>query len=166
MRKGFTLVELLVVMVTIPILMNVFSGLFRTLIIDAPFNWKTIQQNAIVLGMLSQIQQDVDKATGLPHSYDGFNSSDDLLLIEQVDGVICYQLKEEQIVRLLLTDKQQSAQAEKRIWSIPGIKIKWLVRRIDDKGYAVEVQNHIEQTISGRTEQKMANSHLYFTGIF
>ena len=166
MRRGFTLVEMLTVIIIIPILMVVFSGLFHTLIINIPLTWKAVQQNTVTLGVLSQMQQDMDKATGLPQSYGKFISNDESLLIAHVDCVVCYQLEDGKITRILFKNNQQNLPAEERIWTIPNTKINWLVHEINDKNNAVEVQSHIEQKISGRTENKMEISHLFFVGVF
>jgi prepilin-type N-terminal cleavage/methylation domain-containing protein len=166
MRKGFTLVEMLFVIWIIPVLMMVFSGMFHTLAVTVPLTWKAVQQNTVTLGMLSQMQQDVDKATGLPRYYGKFVSNDELLVIEQADDVICYQLKEGKIARLLYTDKNQSSTAQETTWKIPNTKIQWQIRNVNDKGKAVEVQSYIEQKISGRIEKKMSISHLFFVGVF
>jgi hypothetical protein len=166
MRKGFTLVEMLFVIWTIPVVMMVFSGLFHTLAVTVPLTWKAVQQNTVTAGILSQMQQDADKATGFPQTYGNFVSSNELLIIGQADRVICYQLNEGNITRRLFADEQQSIPAEEIKWEIPDTKIQWQVRNINDKGNAVEVQSYIEQKVSGRIEKKMSISHLYFAGVF
>jgi prepilin-type N-terminal cleavage/methylation domain-containing protein len=166
MRKGFTLIEMLVVIIIIPILMLTFSGLFHTLIVSIPLTWKTVQQNTVTLDILSQMQKDMDEAVSLPQSYDKFISNDKSLLIANADSVICYQLEDGKITRLLFKNNQQSLPTEERTWKIPNTKINWLIHKINDKNIALEVQSHIEQKISGRTENKMAISHLFLVGVF
>ena len=82
MRKGFTLVELLVVIIVLPFVMLVLDGLFSTLIRDIPRSYRVVQENTSLLSMLEQMQQDIDKAKGLPESFDGHTASGELLLIE------------------------------------------------------------------------------------
>ena len=177
MRKGFTLVELLVVIIVLPFVMLVLNGLFSTLIRDIPRSYRVVQENTSLLSMLDQMQQDIDKAKGLPESFAGHTTDDKLLLIELAEGTICYQLKDGQVLRCKLTDNQQSPPAagivqnpallgalEQKVWSVPHAKVEWQVWRKDRGGYAVEVKTHIEHNVQGHWEKKMANSHLYFVG--
>jgi len=185
MRKGFTLVELLVVIIVLPFVMLVLDGLFSTLIRDVPRSYRVMQENTSLLSMLEQMQQDIDKAKGLPESFDEYTTSNKLLLIELAEGMICYQLKDEKVSRYWILDTRYSTRInpptagfdrnpallgqESRIetvWSVPHAKVEWQVWRKDGGGYAVEVQTHIEHKIQGHWEKKMANSHLYFVGAF
>lgn len=164
MRKGFTLVEVLIMIMTIPVLMFVLSGLFNTLISDAPRSWKEVQQNTTVLNALDQIHQDIDKAVELPESYEEYNSNNELLLIKQTDSIIVYQFENGSLTRRQLNIQQDTPQKE-RIWLFPKAKIQWKVLRKNNKGYAVEIHNYIESKRAGRLENKMENSHLYFIGV-
>jgi len=167
MRKGFTLVELLVVIIILPFMMVVLDGLFSTLIKDIPRTHRIVQENTTLIIMLVQMQQDIDKAKGLPESFDGHTASGELLLIELANSVICYQLKDGKILRRKLTDNQQSNDEEEIVWTVPHANVTWQVWRKNRDGYAVEVRTHIKHKIRGdHWEKKMANSHLYFVGAF
>jgi prepilin-type N-terminal cleavage/methylation domain-containing protein len=180
MRKGFTLVEVLIVVIVLPFMMLVLDDFFRTLIKDIPRSYQVVQENASLLSMLEQMQKDIDRAKGLPESFDEYISGDKLLLIELAEGMICYQLKDKKVLRRKLTDNQQSPPAAgiiqnpallsalgQTVWSVPNAKVEWQVWRKDGDGYAVEVKTHIEHKIRGdHWEKKMANSHLYFVGAF
>lgn len=178
MRKGFTLVEVFVVVIILPFIMLVLDDFFRTLIKDIPRSYQTVQENAGLLSMLEQMQKDIDKAKGLPESFGEYTTGDKLLLIELPEGMICYQLKDEKVLRRKLTDNQQINDLGQTVWSIPHAKVEWQVWRKDGDGPptagfdwnpallgAVEVKTHIEHKIRGdHLEKKMANSHLYFVG--
>ncbi len=186
MRKGFTLVEILIVVIVLPFMMLVLDDFFRTLIKDIPRSYQVVQENASLLSMLEQMQKDIDEAKGLPESFDEYTTGDKVLLIELAEGMICYQLKDEKArqrrllnrtqrcwVRRKLTDNQppfllsqeSTGALEQTVWSIPNAKVEWQVWRKDGDGYAVEVKTHIEHKIRGEHwEKKMANSHLYFVG--
>ncbi len=166
MRKGFTLVELLVVIIVLPFVMLVLDGLFSTLIGDIPRSYRVVQENTSLLSMLEQMQQDIDRAKGLPESFDEYTTSNKLLLIELTEGMICYQLKDNKVLRRKLADNQRKNALEKTVWSVPHAKVEWQVWRKDGGGYAVEVQTHIEHKIQGHWEKKMANSHLYFVSTY
>jgi prepilin-type N-terminal cleavage/methylation domain-containing protein len=167
MRKGFTLVEVLIVIVILPLMMLVLDDFFRTLIKDIPRSYRVVQENTSLLSMLEQMQKDIDKAKGLPVSFDEYTTGDKLLLIELTEGMICYQLKDEKVLRRKLTDNRQGNALEQTVWSIPNARVEWQVWRKDGEGYAVELKTHIEHLIRGEHwEKKMANSHLYFVGAF
>ena len=191
MRKGFTIVEVLVVVIVLAFMMLVLDDFFRTLIKDIPRSYRVVQENTSLLSMLEQMQKDIDEAKGLPESFGEYSTGDKLLLIELEEGMICYQLKDEKVLRRKLTDNQQSPPAagivqnpallgalEQTVWSVPHAKVEWQVWRKDGDGPpaagfdwnpallgAVEVKTHIEHKIRGEHwEKKMANSHLYFVG--
>lgn len=169
MRKGFTLVELLIVIIVLPFVMLVLDGLFSTLIRDIPRSYRVMQENTSLLSMLEQMQQDIDKAKGLPESFDEYTTSNKLLLIELAEGMICYQLKDDKartVRRSSLASRVTGDESRITVWSIPHAKVEWQVWRKDGGGYAVEVQAHIEHKIQGHWEKKMVNSHLYFVGAF
>ena len=166
MRKGFSLIEVLVIIAILPIVWVALDGLFRTLISDIPRSYRVVQANTSLLSMLNQLHKDVDTAKQLPESFGQHTTDDGLLLIELIDGVICYQLRDGEVVRCRLTDAQQGIGEDTKVWSVPHGKIEWQVWRKNSGGYAVEVKTHIEHKIRGHWQKKMANSHLYFVGAF
>jgi hypothetical protein len=164
MRKGFSLVELLILVVALPFVFLLFDGLFKTIVGEIPMSVRLIQENTGLLNMLRQIQQDIDKSKGLPESFAGQTAGDHVLLIELEEVVICYQLKDGQVFRHKLTNTPQDRTEEPRIWPIPHANIQWKVWERDGQGYAVETKTHLEYGRKGQWKQKMAQSHLYFTG--
>ena len=88
------------------------------------------------------------------------------LLIKLADSVVCYQLKDGQVRRCKVTDEGELDSKGAGIWPVPNAKMNWRVQRKDGKAIAVEVDTHIEYELRGRCEKKMANSHLYFVGLF
>jgi prepilin-type N-terminal cleavage/methylation domain-containing protein len=165
MRKGFTLMEVLIAVIILPIMLIILNGLFKTLIKDIPRSQKVLQTNTSLLNMLKYMQQDINKAKALPEKYNEYSENDKMLLIELPEGMICYQLKDDKVIRRRLTDNQKDNSTETKYWSAPHAKVEWNVWRKDKTGYAVEVRTHIEYKVYGHWERKMANSHLYFVGI-
>ena len=163
MKKAFTLIEVLLIIGTLPIIMLIMSRLFNTLLKESPRIWDNIQQNTTMLNMLSQLQSDIDKAQNLPEKYEEFISNDNLLLIEQEDTLVGYEFNEGEITRQILNNTQTDTEQQKQ-WKMPDAKIKWTVHKKNGNGYCLEITNYIESVNDGRTEKKMANSHLYFTG--
>ena len=164
MRKAFSLVELLVIIIIVPLLLIVISKMFNTLLTETPRLWENVQLNATMINMFSQIQKDMDKAADIPQSKGDFESNDKLLLIEWGDVLIGYELVNDQVIRHILSGSE-SSDTEPRIWDLPDVKIQWQIRKKENKAYAVEIQNHIEYQKAGRLEKKLANAHLYFLGV-
>jgi prepilin-type N-terminal cleavage/methylation domain-containing protein len=163
MHKGFTLVEIIVVISIIPFAALALDRLFYAFLTDIPRSSRVVQENTTVLNMLSQMRKDIDKATALPETFAGRSSNDEMLLIEQPDGVICYQLSKEQVLRYILKDGQDIGE-ETRVWSVPNAVVQLSVLRSHDKGYAVEVSTYVKQQLRAKWQKKMANSYLYFIG--
>jgi len=164
MRKGFTLVEMLIVIMTLPFILIALDGLFNTFLSEIPRSSRVLQENTTLLNMLEQLQHDIDTAKHLPESFAGQTADDKLLLIELAEATICYQLNDGQVLRRNLSDTQQVGQ-ETRVWSIPNAKIQWRLWRQQGHVYAVEVRTHIKYQIRSKSQEKMANSHLYFLGV-
>jgi prepilin-type N-terminal cleavage/methylation domain-containing protein len=164
MRKGFSLVELLAVVVVLPFVFLLFDGLFKTIAGEIPMSVRLIQENTSLHSMLRQIQQDIDRAKELPKSFAGRTVSDHVLLIELSEGVIGYRLKDGRVFRDNLTDMPQNTTGEPRIWSMPHARVQWKVWEKNGQGYAVEIDTHLEYGRKGQWKQKLAHSHLYFTG--
>ncbi len=164
MRKGLTLVNILIIVFVLPFMILILDGLFKTLIKDIPRSYKVVQVNTSLLSMLKEIQQDIDKAKGLPETYKEHVASDKMLLIDLPEETICYQLKDDKVFRYNLTETQKSNIAKTKYWSVPHAKVQWKVWRKDMGGHAVEIRTHIEHEVQSHLEKKMANSHLYFVG--
>ena len=164
MRKAFSLVELLTVMVVFAAVSVALAALFTTIITDIPKSYRVVQENTSLLSVLGQMRKDIDRAKALPQSFAGHTTDDELLLIELPDDMICYQLKNGEILRRRLTDAQEDGGEDTKVWSVPHAKVEWQLARGDDKAYAVEVRTHIEYEVRGHRQKKMANSYLYFVG--
>jgi prepilin-type N-terminal cleavage/methylation domain-containing protein len=164
MRRAFTLVEILVVIVVLPLLFMIVDGVYRTLLKDLPLSCSVVQENTILLNMLSQLRRDIDQAQALPQSYGELAAGDNLLLIQLNDSLISYQLKDGRALRRVLTGPQADGNEESRVWALPHAAIVWKVWSKDGKGYAVATKARIERSIRGKWKKKMVNSHLYFLG--
>ncbi len=163
MKKAFTLIEVLLIIATLPVFMLVANRLLYSMLRDTPRIWNNIQQNTTMLDMLSQLQNDIDIAQNLPQTYGEFSSNEKLLLIKQYDALIGYEFNDGQITRRILNDMQTNTEQERK-WQIHDANIQWNVHTKDGNGYCLEITNFIEFQESGRTEKKMMNSHLYFIG--
>jgi prepilin-type N-terminal cleavage/methylation domain-containing protein len=165
MRKGFTIVEILVVVIVLPIGIVILDGLFTTLLADIPRSYSIAQESTTLQNLLEQMQQDMDEARGLPESFAGHKTDDKQILIELPDGIIGYQQKDGQIIRRRLKNALQGSVEGKRTWSMPHTKVEWKIRKKGTQGYAVEVRTYIAYKTHGRWKKTTANSHLYYGGV-
>ena len=166
MRKGYLLVELLTVITILMILSGTIVTLSGKVILGIGRSYRLIQTNTSMLTMLVQLRSDVNGGKGFAESFGKYRAGEETLLIESEDGVICYQLKEDEVVRYGPADVEGVGDEEVTIWPIRNGKVKWQVWHKGNDGYAVEVQSYIEYKTSGHLQKKMANSHLYFVGSY
>jgi hypothetical protein len=164
MRKAYTFVEILLVIVITPFIFLFFDGLFKTLVSEIPWSLRIANEHTTLLHMLSQMQKDIDRAKDLPLSYAGHIPNDRQVLIELPEGVFSYQLKDGQVLRRKLTDAGQSNAENPISWLLPHASVQWKVWVQNGRGYAVETNTHIEHKRRGEWKKKMAHSHLYFAG--
>jgi len=170
MRKAFTLVEMLVVIMVLPVVMLVVSGVYATFIRDIPRTTRVLQQNTTVLNLLEQIRRDMDQAVALPDptrspaaqrpagpragQLDGQNAGARTLLIEQPGRVIRYEFGEGQVVR--------TQSGEERLWRMPDAVVSWRPWTRDGEAYAIEIHSHVQQWVSDHLTKKLAGSYVFF----
>jgi hypothetical protein len=153
MRRGFLLIEILMVLFILMILAVFFGRLWRVFIYEVPRGYRLVQESTTLNNLVSHIRSDVASARTLSQS------SGDSLLIETAQGVISYKFEQ----GLILRQKDGGAQ-DSISWSVPHGKIEWQVRNTGKNGSAVEVITYIEDRDLGHIRKKMANSNLFFTG--
>lgn len=160
MRKAFSLVEMVVVISILAILSPAFARLSSTFLNEVPRSYRVFEQNENVLRVLARMQEDIESAKRLPNSFEQYKSDEKTLLIELPDGLICYELKDNQMTRKKIHGEISET------WKLDHGKIKWRLLQKDDKNHAVEIENYVEQKIEGRLKKKLANSHIYFAGLW
>lgn len=164
MRKGMTLVEVLIVMIVLPFAAVAFDVLFRSTLSDIPRSTRLVQENTSLLNMLEQMRHDIGAAKAMPESSGQYTAGEGLILIEIADGVLGYQLKDGKVLRYRLTGRQEEQEENARVWLLPNSQVQWRTWRKDGRGYAVEVRTSIRYKLRSKYQQRMANSHLYFLG--
>ena len=166
MRRGFSLVELLVILAVLATVSVPVALLTTTTVGDIPRAYQMSQVNSSMLNAIRQIRKDINNARGLPSSFGKYTSNENTLLIELPNSVICYELADDVIQRCRLTDVKEERPEDTIKWPIRNGKVNWRVRQKDGIGYAVEIETYIEQKNGKRLNKKMANSHLYFAGAY
>jgi prepilin-type N-terminal cleavage/methylation domain-containing protein len=165
MRRAFTLVEMLIVMATLPIAAFVLDRFFVNVIHDIPRSSAVVQENTTLLNMLNQMRNDIDKAKRLPEKFEEQISNEQMLLIEQIDGVIAYELQNGKVIRKKLSNIGEQHE-DVITWSLPTAELQWQVWKRNGRGYAVEVRSCVKQKLRKKWQNKLVNSHVYFLGVF
>jgi len=155
MRKGYTLTEILVVLVIMMVLALPLSRLSKVVIYDIPRSMKLIQCNTSLLNAVQCIRRDINSADAVA------TPKDKSLMIEQDGKKVCYLFEQGTIIRTIIGDEDS-----KDVWQVPFGKIEWQVWEKDGKGYAVEIKKYVELKRHNNTDKKMENSYVFFPGAF
>ena len=162
MRKGYLIVEMMVVIFVMAMVMVTLERFFRTFTYDLPRDSRFVQENSTFNNAVSRIRADVVSAKILSESVNGPDEPN-TLLIEMPDGVISYRFSNGRIFRSL-TGGVTGAASGNMVWSVPHGRIEWRVWQKNKAGYAVEVSACIEDKSFGHIRKKMANNNLFFAG--
>jgi len=161
MKKGFSIVEVITVLAILAVISIPLAKLFKFMIYDMPKSDKIIEINASILNALKYIKKDINAAKSFPLSVQEYSTSENCLLLELQNGVICYLLQDGKISRIAINDAN-----EKITWQIPNGRINWQVWRKNGAGYAVEISKYVELESYNRVDKKMRNSYVYFAGAY
>jgi len=165
MRKGYSIIQLLVIIFVFSLLAAPLARLSTATLRDIPRSYRMIEANTSMLSALKQIRRDVNAAKGFAKSFDDYIANNETLLIEAANNVICYQFKNGELLRRKFTDTETGTGEEIRRWSIRHGKIEWRLWQENGRDYAVEINSCIEREIAGRLDRRMTNSYVYFAGI-
>jgi len=159
MRRGFSLLEMIVVLPLLAAVTAIIAGLFPVLVRNVPSLWDTVNQQAGLTHMLSRLRKDVDAADGLPLSAAGRTADERLLLLELHGGVVCYRAADGAIIREELHSDRWATPSD--TWSLPKAKVSF-TRWPGGDAQAVEVRTAVKYVTQGRSEEKLANSHVFY----
>ena len=157
MRKAFSLMEMVVVIVVLPVAFLMISGIFVTLMRDIPRDTRLLQENTSVLDMTDQIAEDMDRANGLPDSAGAARSDEQTLLIALPEGIACYRQVDGGVTR----DMLEQANSD-HTWQIPDAVVAWRRRQQDGRACALELETLLRRTDKDRWREKFANSRVFF----
>jgi type II secretory pathway component PulJ len=158
MRKGITLIELLVIIIIFVLISMPLARLNLITLRDVPRAYKTVQTNTTILNALQHIKKDINAATAFPSLHGQHKLNNKKLLIKTESEVIAYQFTENQITRSSLGNDKP---LETIIWPTPRAKIHWKLWQQDNL-HALEIKTHIEHKSGSTTEKKLKNTHLFF----
>ena len=164
MKRGMTIVELLVAVVVLGAICLASLPLFTAVVKDIPRDGRAIDAHAELGRMLRQMRKDVDAATGLPAGLPVREAGGNPLSVFHADGVVLYEMRPGRVVRSTKARGGKAMDGEKCVWPVPRAVIQWGVRQRGGEAYAVEVRTGVEIDQEGRTFRKLANAHVFFVG--
>ena len=105
MRKGYLLVEILVVLAVMAMVGGIFDRFLVTFAFDLPRDSRLIQENITLCNAVSHIRTDVASAKTL--SQIGVNSNEpNTLLVELPNGIVSYKFSNGRILRSFIGRRQ------------------------------------------------------------
>jgi len=117
MRKGYLLVEILVVLAVIAMVGGIFDRFWGTFAFDLPRDSRLIQENITLCNAVSHIQTDVASAKTL--SQVGVDSNEpNTLLVELPNGMVSYKFSNGRILRSF-TRGTTGITAGDMVWLVP-----------------------------------------------
>ncbi len=166
MRKGYNLVEMIVVLALLVIAGTILAGAFWTTARDIPRSYQVICANSTVLNLIRQIEKDVEGGRSLPASFGEFQQGNNILLIESGGQVICYEKCGDEEISRRVYDDDGGVGEEGNVmkWAAYGARVSWDVLEEAGLRQGVAVRSHIEHKVLGSVERKMKGAHLFFVG--
>ena len=152
MRKGYVLVEMIVVLSVFVMIAIGLDRFFCTLVFELPKDSRLIQENRSLENAVSHIRADVALAKALSNTSVDSNEPN-TLLIELPNGTVSYKFHDGRILRIFAGSADGNM-----VWPVPHGMIEWRVWSKGKTGYAVEVRTCIEDRNFGQVQKKMANS--------
>jgi len=165
MRRGYTLIEMITMIGILAMLAVPLAMLEGETLHNIPRAHKMMQTLITLQNYLRLFQEDINAAVSFPKTYGDCNNVEQTIVIELKNETICYQYEEDRLQRLAYT-KEKSDEPEVRVWNIPYGNVRWSLRQKDGKVYAVEVMTNIRQKQAENSENKIANSYLFFVGLY
>ncbi len=162
MRRGTSLIELLVLVAVLGTVTLLFGITLRTTVGDVPRLQGVAQASRVVSGMLERLQGDIDAAKSLPESHTGKAAGETLLFIELPEAMVSYEVGEGEIVRKELRAEASDAAGQSYTWPVGKAKVSFHRWESSGFAYAVEVRRAVEYRRQDKTEDKLVNAHVFY----
>ncbi|MFC1766239.1 hypothetical protein ACFL6U_29710, partial [Planctomycetota bacterium] len=155
-NSGFSLVETLIVMMTLPAILLVVGGIFRLFAQDMPQGARLVEANHTLLDFLNTLQRDMDTAQGF--SLDS-EPNHPLLSIQTEHQAWRYQCKGDIVERV-----NSNMPEQKRTWPLPRGVIHWQQMYPYPESAALVIKTGFRSAPHGPESLRLANTRLLFPG--
>lgn len=157
-RRAYALIEMLSLIAGLVILLALSVEPMRTLLADIPRTDRDFQTWVQTMDMLEHLKRDVEQSGNL--SLMGDSNSSRMLSLEQSGGKIIYRLDDNQMVRQ--SDMPNDPFGSSRSWDLPHVQVDWSLCQKRDTAYALQVTTRSLRTVLGKSEERFAQSCVFF----
>lgn len=164
MRKGFSLIEMLVMLSLFFLMMFFCAKSMKILVTDIPHLHRDFQANVSVLHMLDRLRDDIEAGKSLSKDYSDGETLKSIVMIESPKGFIGYSFDDGEIIKSILNPDGSVINDRAEVWQIKNADINWQLWQRQGKYYAIEISTGIKRKLSGHWQTKLKNSHVYFVG--
>jgi hypothetical protein len=154
MRKGYLLVEILVVLAILVVISIPLNKFIRLLAFDVPKSARRIESNTSLLNLLNCMQFDIVSACRV------HTAGKNMLIMQMADETVSYTFSEDKTIRST-TDSNMLPDE----WVIPGGRIDFEIQQVNDTP-AVSVTKYVEAKTYRGIEKKMEETYLFFPNVF
>lgn len=158
--RGYSLVQLLIVIMTLPMLFVILDKMFWEITLDLPKSSQVVSQNERLMRCLESVEQDMVDAIALPVSHGQWHQNEHTLLIQLRETLVAYVLSDKGVSRAVLEPEDSDA---RRTWPMPQARIQWTCRPDNTHATRVEVNSGIMHV--RRKKQQLKNSRVFFVGV-
>lgn len=165
MRKAFSIIEMISVLAMMVVVTAMLTKPIRSITVDMMRNNADFQTNVSVLDMLRHMQDDVESAEELSVYPGDEKRPGDILLIKLNDSAVTYQFVGENVIRQQVSFNENDTDGEYDMWKLPHAHIEWNVLERNGLSAAIEVSTSIRRKVTGQSQKKFSNSHIYFASL-
>ncbi len=151
-RSGYTFIELLIVVMTLPMLILIMDKMFREIVVDLPKSSEVVSQHERLLLCL--------EAVAIPQSFDTWQQGDKTLLIQLPETLVAYVYSATGVTRHTLEPRGTDA---KRFWPMSQARLAWTPLPDASQPNRVEVTTAVLHT--RRKKQQLKNTRLFYVGV-
>ncbi|MBN2019911.1 MAG: prepilin-type N-terminal cleavage/methylation domain-containing protein [Sedimentisphaerales bacterium] len=163
MRKGYSLIEMIVTIALLVMLMPIFDRFFKVIAFELPRDSWLVNESIVLLNAVKNIRSDVAEALALSQEA-GDSNEPSSLVIKLANGVVSYNFKNGRLIRRQ-KDADRETIPDDTTWSLPHGIIEMQVSSAKHKAGAVELVTGLEYWDNGKPRRKMANSYVFFAGV-
>ncbi len=157
-RQAYTLMEILAIIMAMVVIIALSAKPMRALVSDIPRSGRDHEVWIKTTNMLEQLKADVEQSTRIRMFQMDPRISENLLYLEQPDGLISYAITNNQVIRQsgILADHRED------VWELPHVHIQWSLWENNKMPYALEITTWTQRIVLGQTQKKFNQSYVYF----
>jgi prepilin-type N-terminal cleavage/methylation domain-containing protein len=162
MRKGFTLLELLVVLPLLGAVMILSGRIFKLAVTDVPRSDRALNTRRVAEGMLAKLREDVSAASKAGLSLDGDDEKQRFTLTGEGRDVF-YEIAPGKVTRRVATEGGNPKPTDATTWELPHGRLGLKLRPLNNRP-AVEADFFVNIRFEGRDLPRLRTRHLWLVG--